>query len=161
MVDDTYCFEGRRRAVSVNKNVWRAWQEHRQIIDSQPESFGVLIGSTSGDRRTIYVEEITTPMPSDRQSRNNFDLRDPGHQRAVDAAHSRSGGSLIYLGTWHTHPQPIPRPSPIDKADWQLCLRRNRKRPLVFVIAGTERTRVFVRWGIWFRALRQLTGNPR
>lgn len=160
MAADSYCFEGQRLTVSVNKSVWRVWQEHRQTKEHQPESFGVLIGSTSGDRRAIYVEESTTPMPGDRKSRNNFDLRDPGHQRAVDAAHSRSDGSLIYLGTWHTHPQPIPRPSPIDKADWHRCMRRNRARALVFVIVGTQRTCVYVRWGIWFRALTQLTGNP-
>ena len=160
MADSLHTFEGLRRTVSISERVWRVWQGHRQIQSCRPESFGVLIGSTSDDRRDIYVENLTTPMPGDCQSRNSFDLEDPGHQQAVDAAHSRSDGSRIYLGTWHTHPQPIPSPSGIDKGDWRRCLRRNGERPLVFVIAGTERTRVFVPWGRWFRALRQLTETP-
>lgn len=150
-------FKGLRRSVSISGCVWDTWQSRRQIEANQPESFGVLIGSTSSDRRQIYIEEATTPMPGDRQSRSSFDLRDPGHQNAVDAAHRDSKGSRIYLGTWHTHPQSIPYPSGIDKKDWRQCLRRNIERSLVFIIAGTEETRVFVPCGRWFRALKQMT----
>ena len=166
MADNFHTFVGFGRSVSIDESVWCLWQEHRQIQSRRLESFGVLIGSTTIDQKDIHVEEVTTPMLGDRQSQNSFDLKDFGHQRAVDAAHSRSDGSLIYLGTWHTHPQAIPSPSLNDRSDWRRCSRRNRERPQIFVIAGTERTRVFVRWGRWFRALRQLTEtrgskNPR
>lgn len=152
-----HTFEGLKRSVSIEEHVWRVWQSHRQIHSCCPESFGVLIGSTSLDHGNIYVQNVTTPMPGDRQFRNSFDLQDPRHQQAVDAAHTLTNGSQIYLGTWHTHPESIPSPSRIDKADWRLCLRRNRQRPLLFVIVGTDRTRVYVPWGRWFRALKKLS----
>lgn len=157
MAGDGREFEGMRRRVSISDGVWDIWQAHRQYKANQPESFGVLIGSTLPDRRVIYVEDVTTPMRGDRQSRYSFDLQDPGHQKAVNAAHQDTGGSQIYLGTWHTHPERNPSPSGTDKADWRCCLRRNDNRPLIFVIAGTESIRVFVPWGRWFRALKELT----
>ena len=156
MVDNLHTYEGLRRSVSINEKVWRVWQEHRQIQSCRPEAFGVLIGSTSDDRRDIYVEDVTTPRSGDCKYRNSFDLQDPGHQQAVDTAHRHSDGSQIYLGTWHTHPQQIPSPSGIDKVDWRRCLRRNGERSLIFVIAGTERTSVFVPWRWWFQELKEL-----
>ncbi len=143
-------FRGAGQRVSVSEGVWDIWHAHRQHDTHQPESFGVLIGSTSLDRREIYVEDVTTPMSGDHQSRYSFDLRDPGHQEAVNAGHQETGGSQIYLGTWHTHPEPIPLPSGTDKADWRRCMQRNGDRPLIFIITGTESVRVFVPWGRWF-----------
>ena len=138
MADDVQRFQGLRRSVSISERVWLKWHTQRQLEADQPESFGVLIGSTSHDHREIYIEDVTKPMPGDCQSRTSFDLRDPGHQHAVNAAHRGSDGYQIYLGTWHTHPEPIPSPSRTDKVDWHRCLRRNSERSLIFVIAGTE-----------------------
>ena len=75
-------------------------------------------------------------MPYDVQCRSRFELKDPGHQRTVDKLFERSNGSEIYLGTWHTHPEQIPCPSRVDKSDWRACLKRNKDRSLIFVIAG-------------------------
>ena len=124
------------------------------------ESFGVMIGTTSVDRREIWIEQVTTPMPRDRRARFSFALRDPGHQRIVCGMFARSGGRSIYLGTWHTHPVPVPTPSRIDRKDWVACLRANPGRPLAFALVGTDRTRVFVRkrWG--FRPLSEECGAP-
>ena len=130
------------------------WHGHRQTTATAAESFGVLIGTTSVNRRQIWIEAVTTPMPRDRHSRLSFALRDPGHQRAVCRMFASSGGKAIYLGTWHTHPVPVPDPSDIDLNDWLACLRANRSRPLAFVLVGTETVRVFVRKRGRFRPLR-------
>lgn len=151
--DRVLCFAGYRRRVCVRARVTDTWQAHRQSEKRAAESFGVLVGTTSVDRRELWIEAVTTPMALDRRSRFHFELRDPGHQRFVDQAFARSCGSQIYLGTWHTHPQPMPMPSPVDEDDWLQCLRRNRNRPLVFVVVGIEVVRVFVRWGNSFRSL--------
>ena len=148
------CFEGYGRRVTVHEEVAGVWRGHRQTEAAAAESFGVLIGTTSIDRRAIWIEAVTTPMPRDRSSRFSFALRDPGHQRAVGRRFKSSLGRAIYLGTWHTHPEPTPTPSRVDLDDWATCLRANRGRPLAFVLVGTDEVRVFVRTRGRFKPLR-------
>ena len=147
-------FDGYGRRVTVEQEVASVWNNHRQNLATAPESFGVLMGTTSVDRREIWIEAVTTPMPRDRSSRVSFALHDPGHQRAVSWRFASSEGCTIYLGTWHTHPEPLPTPSRIDLSDWVTCLRANRGRPLAFVLVGTEEVRVFVRTRGCFKPLR-------
>jgi len=149
------CFEGFRRRVWVAEDVAGFWISHSQAAKHKPEAFGVLIGTTTSDKRELWIEAVTTPMGDDEQSRCHFHLRDSGHQRVVDNAFQESGGKRIYLGTWHTHPADRPIPSRVDKADWRRCLKRNKRRPLVFVISGTLEIRVFVPWGKGFRSLKE------
>ena len=137
----------------MRDDVAGVWRTHRQTAVDAAESFGVLMGTTSVDRRKIWIESVTSPMARDQRSRLSFALRDPGHQRAVGESFARSGGRAIYLGTWHTHPEPVPTPSVVDRDDWATCLRANRGRPLAFVLVGTDRVRVFVRARWRFRPL--------
>ena len=153
--DALCCFEGYGRRVTVCDEVAGIWHGYRQTAASAAESFGVLMGMTSVDRREIRIEGVTTPMAHDRGSRFSFALRDLGHQRAVCEKFASSGGSGIYLGTWHTHPEPVPTPSRIDRKDWAACLRANLGRPLAFVLVGTDDVRVFVRTRGRFRPLRR------
>ena len=146
-------FWGHRRRVHVSDEVAAVWHVHRQTSPDTAESFGVLIGTTSIDRREIWIERVTTPMAHDRRTRLSFALRDPGHQQTVCGMFTCSDGRAIYLGTWHTHPEPVPTPSGIDRNDWVACLRANRGRPLAFVLVGTEKVRMFVRARWRFRSL--------
>ena len=157
--DAICCFVGYGRRVTVCDEVASIWREHRQTTAVADESFGVLMGTTSVDRREIWIEAVTTPMAHDQRSRCSFALRDPGHQRAVCEKFVRSGGRAIYLGTWHTHPQPVPTPSRVDRKDWAACLWANPGRPLAFVVAGIEDVRVFVRAIGRFRPLRRECKN--
>ena len=146
-------FRGHRRRVHVSDEVVAIWHAHRQTAPDATESFGVLIGTTSVDRREIWIEKVTTPMARDQRTRFSFALRDPSHQRMVCGMFTRSDGRAIYLGTWHTHPEPGPTPSGTDLNDWVTCLRANRGRPLAFVLVGTEKVCVFVRARWKFRSL--------
>ena len=157
--DTLCCFEGYGRRVTVRDDVAAIWHEHRQTTAVAHESFGVLMGTTSVDRREIWIEAVTTPMARDQRSRCSFGLRDPGHQRVVCERFARTGGRAIYLGTWHTHPQPAPTPSRVDRKDWGACERANPGRPLAFVVAGTEDVCVFVRARGRFRPLRRECEN--
>ena len=139
------CFHGYGRRVHVRDEVAGVWYAHRQTAADAAESFGVLMGTTSVDRREIWLESATTPMAHDWRTRLSFALRDLGHQQTVCGTFACSGGRSIYLGTWHTHPEPVPTPSRIDRNDWLACLRANRGRPLAFVLVGTDKIRVFVR----------------
>ena len=146
-------FQGYERRVHVCGRVAGVWRAHRQTEADTAESFGVLMGTTSVDRREIWIESVTTPMARDRSTRFSFALCDPGHQRAVCGNFACSGGRAIYLGTWHTHPEPVPMPSGIDRDDWDACLRTNPGRPLAFVLVGTDQICVFVRARRRFRPL--------
>ena len=148
-------FQGHGRRVHVRDEVAGVWYAHRQTAADAAESFGVLMGTTSVDRREIWLESATTPMAHDWRTRLSFALRDPGHQQAVRRKFACSGGRTIYLGTWHTHPEPVPTPSGIDRDDWAACLRANPRRPLAFVLVGTDQVRVFVRARRRFRPLIQ------
>ena len=162
--DCVRCFEGYGRRVTVSEEVVRVWHAHRQTEATAAESFGVLMGTTSVDRREIWIEAVTTPLRRDRRSRYSFALRDAGHQRAACRMFASSDGRAIYLGTWHTHPEPVPKPSDIDRNDWVTCLRANRGRQLAFVIVGTEEVRVFVRSRGRFKLLRpksESNGNDK
>ena len=93
--DGVFCFEGYGRRVTVCEEVISVWHGHRQTEATAAESFGVLMGTTSVDRREIWIEAVTTPMPRDRCSRYSFELRDPGHQRAVNRRFTSSEGRAI------------------------------------------------------------------
>lgn len=151
--DSVRSFRGYGRRVHVSDEVEEVWHTHRQTTQDAAESFGVLMGTTSVDRRDIWIERVTTPMEHDRRTRFSFALHDPGHQQAVCGMFACSGGRAIYLGTWHTHPEPVPKPSWVDRKDWVACLRANRGRPLAFVLVGTDEIRVFVRARWRFRPL--------
>ena len=153
------CFHGYGRRVHVSDEVAGVWYAHMQTTPDAAESFGVLMGTTSVDRREIWIEKVTTPMARDRRTRFSFALRDPGHQRTVCGVFTCSGGRAIYLGTWHTHPEPVPTPSRIDRNDWLACWRANRRRPLAFILVGTDKVRVFVRARWRFRPLSEEGNN--
>ena len=92
--DGLRCFGGYGRRVTVCDEVAGIWHRHRQTAAGTPaETFGVLMGTTSVDRREIWIEAVTTPMADDRCSRFSFALRDPGHQRAVCGKFNCSGGT--------------------------------------------------------------------
>ena len=153
VADSKRFFKGFGRGVWVCESVVRVWDDHRQVGESA-ESFGVLMGTTSIDKQVVWIEAVTTPKRMDRRWRHGFQLLDRGHERTVRRMFDRSGRKRIYLGTWHTHPERSPTPSMVDIRDWRACHRENPGRPLVFVVVGTERTRVFARSGRGFKALK-------
>ena len=94
-------FHGYGRRVHVRDEVVDIWHTHRQSAADAAESFGVLMGTTSIDRREIWIESVTTPMAHDQRTRISFELRDPGHQRTVCGKFvcSRGGQYTLGLGT--------------------------------------------------------------
>lgn len=124
--------------IYIHDNVLSIWRSNRQLLPDSHESFGVLIGSCSYDKKEFWIESVTTPCPKDTRSRYSFHLKDMCHQKAVQKSYEIANGQSVYFGTWHTHPEKHPTPSLTDKEDWQQCIKRNKGRPLVFVIVGTD-----------------------
>ena len=115
----------------------------RQTAPDATEAGGVLLGRRLAGGHVV-VDEITEPIPTDVRARYAFH-RSAEHQAAIDEAHARSGGTCGYLGEWHTHAEPNPRPSSVDIEDWQrhACEDTYDGEELIFVIVGQEHVRAW------------------
>lgn len=114
-------------------------QSYKQITSEIPESGGLLLGRRIIGTNDGIVDEITSPMPGDVQHRTYF-FRGRGHigrqvQYWVDTS---TTGQL--LGVWHTHPEPLPKPSSTDLEDWKSVLKKcgDPQKFLYFVIVGQD-----------------------
>lgn len=88
--------------------------------NSKKEAGGILLGKIFDVSRTVLIEKVTTPHPKDRRGWNFFVRSRSVAQNAIDNAWADSGGEQIYLGEWHSHPEPHPTPSHRDR-----CMIRN------------------------------------
>src|SRR5262245_20872910 len=132
--------DGARFEVSIA--AWQTMQGFIQYASSATEAGGVLLGRHLRDGSAIVVDAVTVPMADDRRSRTRFHRAQRPHQAAIDAAWAASEATCTYLGEWHTHPEPIPTPSPIDTVDWQRRLLHDcYTEPLFFIIVGTAAIR--------------------
>lgn len=122
--------------ILISASVLAKMSRHRQTGAADCEAGGVLLGSLRGPH--IEVVGCSEPMAWDRRTRVLFDRRDPGHVSMVRAAMAKSGGTVGYIGEWHTHPEPQPAPSGQDDRNWRGLLRQAGHR-LAFVILGTDR----------------------
>lgn len=117
----------------------------RQSRKRAPEAGGVLVGRHLHAGGHVIVDAVTQPMSGDVATRCSFHRSREPHQRAIDEAWSRSGGRSVYLGEWHTHPEPDPRPSSVDLGDWRRRLRDDEVEApyLFFAIVGLEQVSVW------------------
>ena len=108
-----------------------------------------------GYRRGPHIEivDVTTPMLFDVRKRCSFERKDLGHQRICDSRWESSGGTMHYIGEWHTHPEMRPTPSSIDRREWGK-LKNYYCEPLVFIITGTNE------WYIEFLSCKWLIVAP-
>jgi integrative and conjugative element protein (TIGR02256 family) len=132
---------------------------HLQHATDAPEAGGVLLGRYILGTRDVVVDAVTGPMREDRRSRTRFYRHRRGHQVAIECAWEESGGTCAWLGEWHTHPEPMPTPSWVDRADWRRKLLVDRyDEALFFVIAGTTTIRAWE--GRWSTRIRPLSPEP-
>ncbi|HEU4731736.1 MAG TPA: Mov34/MPN/PAD-1 family protein [Kofleriaceae bacterium] len=117
----------------------RSFEQH---APDATEAGGVLLGRYLRDGYDIVVDSITTPQPSDVRTRFGFD-RNGEHQRLIDEAWERSNGTCNFLGDWHTHAEPYPRPSAIDLGNWMRMMREDIRddEACFFVIVGQAEIR--------------------
>ncbi|MFN0139986.1 MAG: Mov34/MPN/PAD-1 family protein [Pyrinomonadaceae bacterium] len=111
----------------------------RQLENSTPESGGMILGRIIRDSNDVVIDEITTPDKADKKSRFSFFRRRENAQRQVKKAWSKSKGTCLYLGEWHTHPEDVPSPSTtVDIPNWNRIAERAiyEQDFLVFLIVG-------------------------
>lgn len=131
------------KVVDILPEVFQEINNWLQINDHAPESGGFILGYKHKRTGNISLEYITHPQPLDIRSRVSFKIRDPIHKVLLLKAQSRKS---FYMGVWHTHPQTIPGPSPIDWEDWKdtLLVDKTSCEYIFFLIAGTEGVRLWV-----------------
>jgi integrative and conjugative element protein (TIGR02256 family) len=84
-------------------------ERHRQLRFWQREAGGLLFARLLPGR--ISIEHATGPRGADRRTRWSYHPDRAAEQREIDAMHPEG---LHFVGTWHTHPEPVPTPSRID-----------------------------------------------
>ena len=103
------------------------------------EAGGLLLGRHLVDSKHLAVDENSVPMQGDKRSRTSF-FRGVGHEKYAHACWERSDQTCGYIGNWHTHPEPYPKPSMIDIGDWMNVLEKDvyEGDKLYFIIVGTK-----------------------
>ena len=161
MTANNTTYRGHGLTLNIPDNIISLWVSYQQTKIKDTEQFGVIIGFSSEDKKTYWIESATTPLPNDKSGRTYFEISDKGYEAAVKDAYINSCSTSIFLGTWHTHPESIPTPSTIDKKDWKKSSKQNLDRQLFFVIVGTRQTHVFIRrkLGLGFGQLKRIETN--
>jgi integrative and conjugative element protein (TIGR02256 family) len=97
------------------------------------------MGRFINNSEDIVVDKITLPMPGDKATRFSFFRNRNSHQKIIDREWEASCFTCTYLGEWHTHPEPIPTPSFVDKNDWKRKMKQDvfDSDFLFFMIVGT------------------------
>jgi len=132
--------------LEVTNEVATILESFCQLTADDREACGLLIGTHSLAGERIRIEHATIPSKEDIRSRFSFKLRDISHQQHLDRLFLSSGREKVLLGTWHSHPEPRPRPSEVDRRDWlkQFRLNETLLGRMVFSIVGTAMTRFWL-----------------
>lgn len=112
------------------------------------ETGGILLGSIRGPH--VDLVSYTTAGSGDVSRPFSFTRQDPKHPRAAKRMWDESGGTVTFLGEWHTHPSGAPTPSSVDLGGWK-DLVRHTGLPMVFVVVAPSR------WSVHL-AVRHLLG---
>ncbi|MFT7292892.1 MAG: integrative and conjugative element protein (TIGR02256 family) [Pseudohongiellaceae bacterium] len=119
------------------------FNQHIQIQEVDCEAGGLLLGSVHGTH--MLIEQVTVPTALDKRFRHLFERLPFGHEAVALDRWTASQGTIRYLGEWHTHPEDHPRPSGLDRSEWnRLAAKRLDRRPLLAVIVG--RKSLYVEW---------------
>lgn len=109
---------------------------YRQI-GKRFEAGGQLFGHLVDNE--VFVTLATGPYPEDFRSRYSFK---PCRKREKQDIAFFFRGGLHYIGDWHTHPEPIPKPSARDVDSMEDCFVKSKHQHGAFllVILGTAPT---------------------
>jgi integrative and conjugative element protein (TIGR02256 family) len=134
---DSWATADRRILLSLADPVMAVFERHIQRSHSDCEAGGLLLGTIHGSN--IAVSEATIPTIWDKRFRNVFERMAFGHSSIARKRWHDSGGTVRYIGEWHTHPQDFPQPSGLDRTEWnKLSCARTDDRPMLAVIVGRK-----------------------
>ncbi len=146
--------------VRISKELIDQLVNFRQIEGSTPESGGVLVGKHLNSNGTILIDNYTPPQPTDKQGRCQY-YRSGAHNELIQTIWRESNHQSTYVGLWHTHAEPIPSYSPVDKKDWINALKNSiyEGDSLFFFIIGQTHIRIWKGTKKLFRYKIELIGE--
>ena len=138
---DSWATSDRKVLVSFADQVLETFSAYIRDSADACEAGGLLLGTVHGNN--LIVTEATVPTVGDQRFRYLFERLPFGHRAIAHLRWKNSGGTVRYLGEWHTHPQDHPRPSGIDIKEWRiLAEQRADGRPLLAVVVGLNNLHV-------------------
>lgn len=123
----------KRAQLLIEPAAWGVARADAGAYAGVTERGGLLLGYRRGPH--LHIDFATTPGPADRASKFAFHRDTAGHQSIASQRWLTSSGTSDWLGEWHSHPEPDPRPSGTDTTTWQR-LAKEARRPMAFVIFG-------------------------
>lgn len=129
--------------IALGSQPLKTFELYRQTSSTDDEAGGILLGRLLEGTADIVIDLASTPNTGDRRGRFRFFRQKDPTQRLIDAEWQNSGGTRIYLGEWHSHPEDIPQPSAVDLTNWNRLVRNARyeQESLLFSIVGRQRIR--------------------
>lgn len=104
-------FKHKNRTIIIEQNVINLFNTFRQT-EQKLESGGILLGEIYDNE--VRIKKASIPTNFDSSSRYRFNRNKKSAQLIANYEFKNSGGTIIYLGEWHTHPENIPTPSSTD-----------------------------------------------
>ena len=138
-----------KTGVLVHHSVRQELERASGTCHAQPEAGGVLLGAYRG--ADLEVSGLTKPGPGDERRLYSFTRADQLHDEANRIAWTASGGTVSYVGEWHTHPWGGVTPSSTDIGTWRSEVRRCG-RPMVFALVVPSEWGLFLVRPKWPRA---------
>ncbi len=84
---------------------------------------GLLIGQIAD--KNIHITDITEPDKSDISASNTFTRSVKNKNNLLKGKFLQSNKTKIYMGEWHTHPEPYPNISQVDKSMISTQFKKN------------------------------------
>ncbi|OGQ95901.1 MAG: hypothetical protein A2521_02895 [Deltaproteobacteria bacterium RIFOXYD12_FULL_57_12] len=138
----TLCFRSSFGIVQFADNVLEIFQKSRQLKPWAKEAGGQLFCRFAEGK--VLVEWATRPGQGDKRSRYFFWPNRPKEQKDINGQFEQG---LHYIGDWHTHPEPIPKPSGEDIGKMQAIYRESihSLKYMILVVVGREK----IPEGLW------------
>jgi integrative and conjugative element protein (TIGR02256 family) len=109
--------------------------KHRQRSASSKEAGGQLFGRiVNGD---VFVDRAVGPNERDERRRYSFRSDSKEAQKNIEHYHHLG---YLYIGEWHTHAEPVPKPSNADRETMEHLYRHSilSVSALLLLIRGTD-----------------------
>lgn len=151
----TFCYKD-KLTVAISPTVENYFSNMKSSFDYSLETGGILVGTLNGGP-IITITDVTTSQPKDVRHKFRFFRAADGHQSLMDQLWEESDYRKMYLGEWHTHPEPIPSPSTVDIWGWKSIAKRRQNTPwTLFVILGQQGFRI---WTVEDGRVKELISN--
>jgi len=120
--------------VAISNTALAHFHRHRQRRAWAREAGGQIFGTVTAE--VVRVLEAHGPRRTDERTRFSFRSDPVSAQQEIDHCAQRG---LVYLGEWHTHPEPRPTASSTDLDAFARLLARSslRLNVLLLLIQGT------------------------